>query len=242
MLQHANTLTFVEDAHVRAEAALRSAQEVELRSTTTALRHMEAYCAGVSSNTNLPHDRRITPQDVRELSKTRQLRASMPTRHESAINVLRGEQGRRLAARLKRMDEEIAGMEGRLEEEMKSEGLKGEEEMRGWEEEVARLGRGMQRRWALEVGVWCRRLEEETGVRFEGTLPVVPWGGDEENWRKEDNGAWGAGNDAAETAYRWAVDSDAAGGAARASPKVDGRGIGVDFDREFEVRVHNVVA
>ncbi|KAM0717878.1 hypothetical protein Q7P37_006210 [Cladosporium fusiforme] len=169
---HAHSLAEAEDKQVAAEADLRATHAREDRDVATALRHMEAYCAG-TLGCGTPHGRTVTEQDLRELEKTQRARAGMAARHEGAIRVLRGEQGRRMKGRVARQEREMANL---------ARAHRGEEEgmERGWGVLEALVGvkrEALVRRWEVEDAVFLRRLEVETGVELGGRLPPVLWEG-----------------------------------------------------------------
>ncbi|KAK3690989.1 aspartate-semialdehyde dehydrogenase [Vermiconidia calcicola] len=103
---HSDAMVEAEDKQVSAEADLRECHAHEKRDNGTALKHMEAYCAGRYSN-GQAHGRVVTEQDRAELDKARRFRAAMDAKHGSAINVLRGEQMRRMKLRAQRQEKEM---------------------------------------------------------------------------------------------------------------------------------------
>lgn len=147
---------------------------------------MEAYCRGESSNGE-PHHRAITSQDRRELEKARFNRDQMESRHSSAINVLRGEQNRRMMLRLQRQDEELEQLERKQERELRNLEKEAKDERREWEDAVRGRRERMEGWWELEIEIWRKRAERETGVPFDGSLPLVPWPSDEK-WAAADHG------------------------------------------------------
>lgn len=178
---HALSLSEAEDKQVSAEADLRATHAREDRDVATALKHMEAYCAG-TLGCGTPHGRTVTEQDLRELEKTRRAREGLQARHEGAIRVLRGEQGRRMKGRVARQEREVGGLVRAQEGER--EGLE-----KGWGvvEALVRGKRGMlSRRWEVEDRVFMKRLEVETGVVLGGRVPGVEWEG--ENVKVVDGG------------------------------------------------------
>lgn len=100
-------LATMEDKHLEAEAELRYEQEQEKCDVGTRLKYMEAYCAGKYANTGEAHGRTVTAQDISELGKARRKRAALTARHRGAVNVLRGEQGRKIQAKKRKLAEDI---------------------------------------------------------------------------------------------------------------------------------------
>lgn len=135
---------------------------------------MEAYCRGISSQGE-PHGRIVTEQDLKELEKTRWQRDQMQGKHESAINVLRGEQARRMQRREVRQEQEKKQMLRRQESEVESLRTENVGNLHRIEEEVGRWRGRLEGWWELEVEIWRKKLERDTGILFEGILPPVTW-------------------------------------------------------------------
>lgn len=168
---HASALSEAEDKQVDAEAEMREAHAKDLLSADTALRHMETYCAGIYSNGE-PHGRTITHQDLAQLNFARRERDVMPGRQESAINVLRGEQGRRIRLRGVRQARE----QGDLVRSQRKEELEFE---RGCSKEVGVLETSLESkkrrvgwRWELEMAVLAKKVGEGDEVV---RLPAASW-------------------------------------------------------------------
>lgn len=174
MIQHEITIADVEDKHVAAEASLREKHNTAKRNTAIALRHMEAYCRGESANGQL-HNRLVNDQDRRELERTRNARDQMDSRQESAINVLRGEQNRRMKLRLQRQDSELEQLQNRQDKAVAAAQTDYDDQMTEWEDEVSAKRGQLEGWWILETETWRRKLERDTGVLFDGDLPRIPW-------------------------------------------------------------------
>lgn len=179
-MKHDAIISDVEDKHVAAEAWLRDSHHTERRNTATALRHMEAYCRGESAN-GQPHGRGVTDQDRRELERTRQMRDLMESRHESAINVLRGEQNQRMRLRLQRQEKETDRLERSKEAALTTADKEIHFQLQDWEEEVATKRARVESWWHLETEIWRKKLERDTGVLFDGDLPLISWQDDYED-------------------------------------------------------------
>lgn len=175
---HAQALAEAEDKQVSAEAELREVHERERVSSTTALKHMETYCAGVYSNGS-PHGRVITEQDMILLENARRERDGMDGKHSSAINVLRGEQGRRIKLRSLRQEREAQELvrvqrmeELEFERGCSSEAgvleasLEGKKKRVGW-------------RWELEMAVLAKKLGGESDEDGVVKLPTAGWNEDD---------------------------------------------------------------
>ena len=171
---HASATSDAEDKQVKAESDLLEAQEKERCDNATALKHLEAYCAGTYSNGE-SHDRVITDQARLELDKARWHRDSMGVRHESAINVLRGEQNRRLRLRAVRQDRELQD----LRRQQRKEELELERSCNG---ELAKLNDSLDEkrrkicwRQELQMAIFAKKVEAETATQLECRLPIADW-------------------------------------------------------------------
>lgn len=171
---HSTAMADAEDKQVRAEADMRETHAKERQDNATALKHMEAYCAGTYS-TSEPHNRTITDQDRTELERERRARDQMDIKHDSAINVLRGEQSRRLRNRAQRQERELAELRrGHRREEVELE--------RGFADEAHHLDdcvgdkrHSLRARWQLQAAIIVRKFERETGTSVHARLPSVEW-------------------------------------------------------------------
>jgi len=175
LLERHNAATSeAEDKQVSAEADMRKVHLQEKRDNATALKHMEAYCAGTYS-TGESHKRSITEQDRAELDKTRRSRDQMDARHENAINVLRGEQSRRMRLRAHRQERVVQDLcRAQRKEEMDLERACSEA-VRSVDEMVAEKRQRMRSRWQLQTAVFVKNLERHTGTIIRGRLPSVEW-------------------------------------------------------------------
>lgn len=171
---HSMSLAEAEDKQVQAEADLLATHERENRDLATALKHMEAYCAGTLGGGE-PHGRTVTDQDRGELEKTRRAREAMAGRHEGAIRVLRGEQGRRMKSRVARQERETASLE-RAHRNENAEMERGFELTEGLDVVKREV---LARRWEVQDAVFLRKLEIETGVALGGRLPGLDWATDQ---------------------------------------------------------------
>lgn len=171
---HASAMAEAEDKQVKAEADMRQTQEQERRDSATALKHMEAYCAGTYS-TGDPHNRTITEQDRAELDKARRTRDQMDTKHESQINVLRGEQSRRMRLRAQRQERELQETKRQQrQEELQFERACTAETSR-LDETVALKQRKIQWRWELQMAIFAKKVEAEMDVHLACRLPTADW-------------------------------------------------------------------
>lgn len=184
--EHANINADVEDKHVSAEGSLRIAQDIEKRNHSVALRHMEAYCRGQGS-TGQPHYRSITDQDRRELARARHTHDQMDFKHQSAINVLRGEQNQRLRARRVRQAHEF-GMLG-VDKDLAMRELEAThaDDLGRWDQEVSRNKAKLREWWYLQTETWRQKVAWYSGMVFDGRIPSVSWSARDANTADDNN-------------------------------------------------------
>lgn len=172
---HANTLSEAEDKQVKAEADMRHLHSKEKQDNATALKHMEAYCAGTYSTSDEAHNRPVTDQDRAELEKTRRMRDGMDSKHESAINVLRGEQSRRMKLRAQRQDKELQELRrAQRKEELELERF-WTAEMHGLDDFAAEKRKKLNLRWEVQTAVLARRIEVGNGQVLDQGSTTVQW-------------------------------------------------------------------
>ncbi|KXT13598.1 hypothetical protein AC579_8498 [Pseudocercospora musae] len=172
--RHASAVAEAEDKQVKAESEMRECHVKERQDTATALKHMEAFCRGTYSNRE-PHHRTITEQDRGELDKARWAWAQMDAKHASAINVLRGEQARRLRLRAQRQERELH----ELRRQQRREEL---EQERRFTSHVTALDKSNAEkrvkitwRWDLQMTILAKKMEAETGDTLAASLPTAEW-------------------------------------------------------------------
>ncbi|KAF7196828.1 hypothetical protein HII31_01746 [Pseudocercospora fuligena] len=172
--RHASAVAEAEDKQVKAESDMREYHVKERQDTATALKHMEAFCGGTYSNGE-PHNRTITEQDRTELDKARRAWSQMDAKHESAINVLRGEQGRRLRLRAQRQERELQ----ELKRQQRREELEQERcftsELTGLDESNTEKRLKIRWRWELQMTILAKKIEAETGETISTRLPTAEW-------------------------------------------------------------------
>ncbi|TIA70437.1 hypothetical protein D6C83_01196 [Aureobasidium pullulans] len=164
----------IEDKHVVDEHEMREGHEIETRNNAIALKHMEAYCRGETTSGER-HDRAITDRDLAELTKARRARDQMDAKHSGAISVLRGEQSRRISQRLVKQEEELSELESRQMKELESLQRECDDMVRDWDEETQKRRSKLERWWTMQVEIWRKNLEQETGVQFSEDLPPIQW-------------------------------------------------------------------
>ena len=172
---HSNALAEAEDKQVKGEADMREAHAQEKRDNATALKHMEAYCAGTLHSTGEAHNRTVTDQDLSELEKTRRIRDTMDIKHGSAINVLRGEQSRRMKLRAQRQEKELQ----ELQRTQRREGLDFE---RACNSEAHHLDdvetdkrKKLRTRWELQIAILAKKIEIDAVSPMAAVFSSVDW-------------------------------------------------------------------
>lgn len=164
----------IEDKHVLDEHEMREAHERETRNNAIALKHMEAYCRGQTTSGD-QHGRTITDRDLAELTKARRARDQMEAKHSGAISVLRGEQSRRISQRLVRQEEELAELEARQLKEIDSLQRECDNVVHDWDDEILRRRAKLETWWNIQVEIWRKKLEQDTGIHFSGELLPISW-------------------------------------------------------------------
>ena len=172
---HASAMAEAEDKQITAEAEMHEEHIKETRDTDIALRHMEAYCKGVYLSSGDPHYREITEKDLAELSKARHAHNAMANKHEAAINVLRGEQARRLRLRATRQEKGIQ----ELQRQQRREELELERmctgEMHRLESSAADKLNRIRWRWELQNATTAAKLYKNTGHNVDPRDLTIDW-------------------------------------------------------------------
>ncbi|EME86885.1 uncharacterized protein MYCFIDRAFT_77311 [Pseudocercospora fijiensis CIRAD86] len=171
---HASAVAEAEDKQVKAECDMREYHVKERQDTATALRHMEAFCGGTYSNGE-PHNRTITEHDRAELDKARRAWSQMDAKHESAINVLRGEQGRRLRLRAQRQEREVQELKRQQRREELEQERGFTSELSGLDESKSEKGGKIRWRWELQMSILGKKIEAEIGETLNVRLPSAEW-------------------------------------------------------------------
>lgn len=163
----------MEERHIAVEMSLQETLAQEKRSCDLRLRHMEAYCHGLTTRGE-PSPRVVTEQDLRELGRQYHLRDDMDRLHESKIGVLRTRQAKTLEALLERQElaaEQERGKRERLLAELEQSHLDEEQELLTvMRERMLRL----VTRWEQQEAILRKKLEKQTGKTY-GKLGEIPW-------------------------------------------------------------------
>ena len=185
-IRHKAEITKMDTRHLTKEAELLQEQEQYRRVVFATLRHMETYCerlalasgseSDISSRSSLASDTRsvVTEKDRHELRKQRQVRADIPRRQESQINVLRGKQEKEIEELEAKQQTDIVKLSHDKHEELKrlqDTYLQDEEQL---DSVLEQKKERMVNRWILEAEVIRRKLETSTGFSF-APLSGVEW-------------------------------------------------------------------
>ena len=171
---HENAMVEAEDKQVKAEADLREIHTQEKRDNATALKHMEAYCAGTYSTGEL-HNRLVTDQDRAELDKTRRVRDTMDGKHTSAINILRGEQGRRMKLRAQRQENELQERRRTQRKEELEFERACTSEVHKFDEDVTEKRGKIRVRCEIQNAILTKRIANDSSLEVKETFSNVDW-------------------------------------------------------------------
>ena len=173
--QHPPELSLLEDRHVIEEMELLESQKLEMRNCEIALKHMQAYCRSSSDPACETPNREVTLQDRRNLERQYWLRNNLPRRHESAVNVMREQQGRQLKNRSLKQMSQVNDLQTAQEKELQALDEKMQGEIRELDGLMLQRKERLIHRWDLAVDIWkhCREQDEKTKI----TLPIraIDW-------------------------------------------------------------------
>ncbi|SPO00060.1 related to ariadne-2 protein [Cephalotrichum gorgonifer] len=185
--RHAKTVAHLEDRQIKAEMDLRETLEASERSVQIRLKHMEAYCNGISAQAGsgggdaaaaMPQ-RTVTERDLRELSQQYTLRDGMERMHNSRINVMRDRQLKAAEELVERQEAEWLRLETKRDEETEALAVEFSLEEEALSRELEERGRRLRWRWVLCIEILRRKLEEQHGVAYAG-IPPPQWPGEED--------------------------------------------------------------
>jgi hypothetical protein len=175
----------LEARQLEEELKMQKEHEVEKRTATMRLRHMEAYCQNptppptpVDPNSRrpsldvIPPERKVTERDYHNLAQQYRERDAMDTLHASKINVLRGKQKKAVENLVCKKERELE----KLEREQEKERELVDNDFAGQEENLrSALGAKRSRlevRWQTQALIERTKMERLTGLKY-GPLPEV---------------------------------------------------------------------
>lgn len=151
---------------------MRDAHDLEQRNCLLALRHMEGYCRG--------HDpdgtgRVVTLEDRRKLDRQYSTWKGMEKRHESAINIMREQQGRQMKARTLKQLSEISQLQAVQAKESKEISDAMNVELRELETIFGRRKGRLIKRWNIATDTWRGWREKDDGVEMPYPIAPLDW-------------------------------------------------------------------
>lgn len=175
--RHARNASNLEDRQVTAEMELRNTLEQSERSVNIRLKHMQAYCDGLSrgstSDGKLPA-RTVTPRDLRELGQQYNLRDGMARLHASKINVMRDQQAKRMEELLDRQELEFEKLLTKQRQEKEEQVARFSSEEDALKKTFAERKCRLIRRWELAIEILQKELETQDGLKY-GPIPTPEW-------------------------------------------------------------------
>ncbi|PHH67948.1 hypothetical protein CDD82_974 [Ophiocordyceps australis] len=179
--EHTRTACQLEDGQIQEEMELRANLEQSERSIRVRIKHMEAYCEGLShpnpQGSHMP-PRVVTEQNLRDLGSQYNMRDSMQRRHEAKINMMRDRQSKRMSELLEKHEDELEKLAHGQQadrDELETAHVRQSQHLSSTIE--ARKAR-LTARWHMETEVLCRELEDRDGVKY-ALLPVPTWSDDQ---------------------------------------------------------------
>ena len=151
---------------------LRDAHDQEQRNCLLALRHMEGYCNG--------HDpdgtgRVVTLEDRRKLERQYSAWNGMDKRHESAINIMREQQGRQMRARTMKQVNEVSQLQAIQAKESKELTDAMTLELRELEAIFGQRKGRLIKRWNTATDTWKGWREKDEGVEISYPIAPLEW-------------------------------------------------------------------
>lgn len=162
--RHTVILSTAEDKQVKAEGDLRSLQAKEEQDHQTALKYMEAFCAGVLRSGE-QHACVVSEQDLAALEAAKASRAGIERKHANAINILRGEQQRRIKMRLQRHNQEVQLLQASQRREELALDQTWRHSIDLLKAEIAKRLQQLESEWDVMMAVSLRQAREQAGER-----------------------------------------------------------------------------
>jgi len=135
---------------------------------------MEAYCSGINpAHPDLVHT--ATVEDRKKLARQHKIQQNLPSKHESAINVLRGRQEKETELKLEKQAAELETLDATYEEEKDAEEAKYLSDRSRLADLVAARRKNALCRWDLKFEIWRHKFEAQHGTKLIGRLPHAEW-------------------------------------------------------------------
>ncbi|KAF2003817.1 hypothetical protein P154DRAFT_519736 [Amniculicola lignicola CBS 123094] len=172
--QHLIELDRLDEHQIIAEHDLRKAHAQEAQNVATALKYMQAYCSGTNpSNSDTRHT--VTAEDRKKLARQQLTGEKLPSKHESAINVLRARQEKDTQTKLQKQELELEQRERAFEESKSGEELRYMQDLSRLETLLETRRKRVVNRWDLKIEIWRRDWELQHGRALVGPLPREAW-------------------------------------------------------------------
>jgi hypothetical protein len=135
---------------------------------------MEAYCsASRLENPDLVHT--VTEEDRKKLTHQHWIQQNLPSRHESAINVLRGRQEKEMELKRESQGIELTTLDAEFEDHHQAEEERYRNDKSRLDELVMARRKIAMYRWELKFEIWRRNFELEHAMSLIGRLPHAEW-------------------------------------------------------------------
>lgn len=144
------------------EHDLRNTHDTETQNVATALKHMEAYCAGPNPvNSDIIYT--VTDDDRNKLECQRTVQTKLPAKQESAINVLRAKQERDTKNKIQKQKAELQQLDADYEKERHAQELQYAKDCSQLEAVIQARRSRIDCRWNLKLEIFRKQWEKETG-------------------------------------------------------------------------------
>ena len=142
----------------------------------TALKHMEAYCAGANPTfPDIAHN--VTEEDHKKLARQYLIQQKLPAKHESAINVLRARQEKDSKTKAQKQQIELRQLESDYARDKRNEELQHGKDVSRLNALIETRRRRVMLRWNLRFEIWRRDWEKQHGTTLNALLPHEEWPG-----------------------------------------------------------------
>ncbi|KAF2653573.1 hypothetical protein K491DRAFT_780242 [Lophiostoma macrostomum CBS 122681] len=173
--RHIHELERLDESQIVAEHDLRKAQDQEIANVATALKYMEAYCAGSCPSNSDIAPKEVTDEDRKKLSRQQLIQEKLPAKHESAINVLRARQEKDTRNRLQKQKTELQQLETERERNTRNEELQYTRDTTHLDALIDARRKRVVHRWHLQFEIWRRDWEKQHGTIIRVRLPHEEW-------------------------------------------------------------------
>ena len=164
----------LDEFQLRVEHDLRESHRAETQNVATALKYMEAYCAGPNpAHPEISYA--VTDEDREKLERQRILQKKLPAKHDSVINVLRAKQERDVKVKLQKQQSEMEQLEQDHADDTNAEQAMYETDSRRLDAIIQTRRSRVVRRWNLRFEIWRKDWEKQHGTTLHGKIPHEDW-------------------------------------------------------------------